>query len=233
MVLARGNPSILARCRLPQRALAGAAAIALLGPLACGGRAESDPPPLGAEEDASTGDAAEGVTAMSADSAVGYPDGGARQADSAGPSTVVSQFPLGAYDCSYSFDFAQDIPPMDIGIALGNGTLTLALSGSVLTATFTGISYIDVPVASGSLEFLLSTGTTANSAAPGQTLDVTCLPDGQFSPPSDTLNVTSGSLTLDSTTVALGFVGAFAGGGAGGDMCPGQPLLASLVCTKP
>jgi hypothetical protein len=210
MVVERGTRSTLA-------------AVTLLASAACGGRTEHDVTlPGPSEDDAATGGAAEDAIAAGE-------DGGAPHADS-GRSPVVSEFPLGAYECSSSFDFAFPVPPAS-GIALGNGTLTLALNGSVLTATFTGLTFAS-DATSGALQFLPSTGTTASPAAPNQTFDVACTPDGLTSPPFDTVNVTSGSLTLDGNTLFLGFVGAFASGGASGDLCPGQPLTASIVCTK-
>jgi hypothetical protein len=219
MALARRTQSILARRPLAPTALASGALFTLLGYLACGGRAENNPASVPPEADAATG----GATA----------DGGAPQADSGSTPTVVSEFPLGNYDCWATFDFASPIPSTGTGIAWGNGTLSLALSGSVLTATFAGVSSVDYPVASGALEFLLSTGTSASPVAADQTLEVQCVPDGQGSPPSDTVNVTSGSLTLDADTLVLGFAGAFVGEASTGGLCPGQPLTGSLVCTKP
>jgi hypothetical protein len=224
-MLARGARSTLARLMSTPRALACGAVVSVLASAACGGRAENvSPSPGPSEDDAATGGATEDVTAASADSGA--------SADSAGATVVVSEFPLGDYACNSTFDFGPGIP-LPAGIAaLAPGTLTLSLSGSVLTAVYTSIPSAADPTASGALDFTLSTGKTASPAAADQTFEVQCTPDGQFAPPSDTVDVTSGTLTLDTSTLFLGFAGTFVGGGGSGDLCQGQPLIASFVCTK-
>jgi hypothetical protein len=224
VVLANGARSTVAHRMVMPLALAGGATLTLLASVACGGRAVNESPSPGPEEDAAT----DGATPIVPDTGA---DSGVAQAVGDGGPVVVSEFPLGAYDCNATFDFGPNVPAY-LGITFANSTVTLALSGSVLTATYASVPDPVSPAASGALEFTLSTGNTASPAVPDQTFDVQCTPDQGVSPPSESVTVTSGSLTLDANALFLGFAGAFVGESTGGDRCQGQPLIASLVCTK-
>jgi hypothetical protein len=220
MVFARGSRWARAGRKIAPGALTWGATVAFLASTACGGRAVTEAP----SDDA----AADGGTQILPDTGA---DGSSPDAGSDDGGMVVSEFPLGAYDCNSTFDFGPNVPAY-LGIAFANSTLTLTLNGSVVTATYASVPAPTSPSASGALEFALSTGNTASPAIANQTFDLQCTPDQGVSPPSETVSVTSGSLTLDANALFLGFAGTFVGGGGSGDQCEGQPCTVSLVCTK-
>jgi hypothetical protein len=225
VVFAGGIRLTRARRKIAPGAFAWGATVAFLASTACGGKAVTEAPSPSPQDDAAT----DGATQVLPDTGA---DSSAADAGSDGGAMVVSEFPLGAYDCNATFDFGPNVPAY-LGIAFANSsTLTLALSGSVVTATYSSVPDPNSPSASGALEFTLSTGNTASPAVSNQTFEVQCTPDQGVSPPSESLSVTSGSLTLDANALFLGFAGTFVSGGSSGDLCEGQPCTVSLVCTK-
>jgi hypothetical protein len=151
----------------------------------------------------------------------------------AGRPTPPPSFPVGAYSCSSIVDqtcrtdggsdnsIGGTAPP-----TADAGTLTLAQSGGVVSANYTGDSWL-----SGSLRFGITTSTSA-TAAPGQTLATPCqVPINLTGPPPpagpEPLSVEASSLTIDGTTLFLSFTGTMTGSG-----CAGAETAGSLVCSK-
>jgi hypothetical protein len=137
----------------------------------------------------------------------------------AGTDSGVPSFPLGAYKCDSSLDEYHSA-------AGGSGTLTITQAGSVLTATYAG-DY----AAEGALQFVASTGRSANPVASGQTFGVlACV----FSSPSTLgqASVTSGSLTVDAQALFLSIVGTLVNDNPSTNCPAQQSVTLSLLCTK-
>jgi hypothetical protein len=113
--------------------------------------------------------------------------------------------------------------------------LTLSEVGGVLTATFGDVT----GGVSGVLDFSVTTDTSANLAASGQPLqgawaycgggvdDAGGIADPV--PSEATLNVTTGSLTYDSSTLFLSIVGEVI---PPGPSCSGGQVAAAFTCGK-
>jgi hypothetical protein len=104
--------------------------------------------------------------------------------------------------------------------------LTLAQSGAVVTAEYSGDSWL-----SGSLRFAVATSTSA-MAGPGQTLATPCqVPINLNGPPPpaglEPLSVEAASLTMDGATLFLSFAGTMMG-----PTCGGAEAAGSLTCSK-
>jgi hypothetical protein len=164
-------------------------------------------------------------------------DGGTpppRQVDDAAAPMPPPLFPVGPYSCSSILDqtcrtdggsdnsVGGSSPPF-----ADAGVLTLAQSGAVVTADYSGDSWL-----SGSLRFAVATSTAA-TAGPGQTLATPCqVPFSLSGPPPppgpEPLSVEAASLTMDGTTLFLSFAGTM----TGSSTCAGAEAAGSLVCSK-
>jgi hypothetical protein len=186
------------------------ACLALL--VACGGRSQSTPPPPDAAPGAA-GDAepeAEAGAMAESDATV---DG--------------SSFPVGLY--------GQCVSSSSSGLDGANGTIDIALSGSQVTLTFPGDA-----APSGALTFVLTTSTSGTLAPPGQSLvgywswcgagiTDTGIPIDP-TPRRGELDVTSGAVTVDGSTVFVSIVGEAEP--IDEDCSGGQRVTATFTCTK-
>jgi hypothetical protein len=143
-------------------------------------------------------------------------------------------FPVGTYTCKSGIaTFDQVGPTQEYGASGQAGTLTLTQTGARVTASYTAD-----PTISGTLDFTVTTSSSA-LAEPGQALLTPCLlPVNQMGPPpADTqvpeaFAVAAGSLAMNGTTLVLSVSGAMTATGAVPSSCPGAVKMASLVCTK-
>jgi hypothetical protein len=162
-------------------------------------------------------------------------DGGTapeHQVDAA-PPVPPPPFPVGPYSCGSTLDQTYRTDGGSDNSVAGSGppfadaaVLTLAQSGAIVTADYSGDSWLR-----GSLHFSVATSTAA-TAGPGQTLATPCqVPFSIYGPPPpmglEPLSVEAASLTMDGTTLFLSFAGTMMG-----PTCAGAEAAGSLVCTK-
>jgi len=141
---------------------------------------------------------------------------------------AASSLLVGSYTCASQVHthFFSDGVEQYAGSGADGGTLTVALSGQKLVATYSGDKFV-----SGSLELEPTTSTTA-SAALGQSLTLACeVPIASSQPPSqapEAFPVAAASLALYDNMLVLTFVGT-----AGeSSSCPGAEKAATLSCSK-
>jgi hypothetical protein len=200
----------------PRLALPGVVAVAAVCLLACG--AAGDPTNQGPSNGNSGSGVGEGGTQCSS---AGNSAGNSGSSTGGGGS-----LPLGVYaDCSIT----QTSGGGSGSISGAGGTLTLTQAGSVLTATYTDS-------ASGSLEFVGTTDTSASLRAPGQTfngLQAECGGGGLPVPVAAGLSVSAGELTYDASTLFMSVVGTFLTPDAGVS-CQIQPgsVTVTITCSK-
>ena len=121
-------------------------------------------------------------------------------------------FPVGVYECQSSV-LSQSANVTGNGGA--TGTLTLTQQGATLTAAYAGD-----PFTSGTIDFTVTTRTSANLASEGQTLQAECGSGLGLT----TVTVASGSLVSDANTIILSIVGS-------GRACA-TTVTISLVCEE-
>jgi hypothetical protein len=167
----------------------------------------------------------------------GAPDGGAGSS-TAGESDAPPEFPAGVYACSSSMNASGSFQGTNFeSVGGGNGTLTITQSGWVVTAAYTGDTFVQ-----GSLEFVVTTEASAVPASPGQTVTIDCfvpLGPSEQQPLDLPLEVASGALTMDGSTVFLSFsglagaagTGTSTGAPAGGSPCDGLEIPVTLTCS--
>jgi hypothetical protein len=140
-------------------------------------------------------------------------------APGAGADSAIPTFPVGVYHCT------SDLAEYH-SAAGGSGTLTVTQAGAVVTTTYAG-DY----VAAGALQFMVTTGTSANPVASGQTFGVIACAFTSTSVLGQE-SVTSGSLTMDGVTLFLTIVGTLTNDNASADCPAEQTATLSLLCTK-
>ena len=147
-------------------------------------------------------------------------------APSGQPDAAPPTFPTGVYTCESRLEMAGTFEGKTFeSVAGGQGTLTVTQSGAVVTAAYTGDTFL-----SGTMLFDATTNASAEPVAGTQPMSVTCFsPFGQ-SPPQ-LLSVTSGSLTVDGDAVFLSFVGTAEPTGPP-NPCDGNKVPGTLTCTK-
>ncbi len=180
-----------------------ALAVTALHVVGCGGRAQSTPPASGSSSEA-------GATTGGSDASV---EG--------------STFPVGLY--------GKCVSSASSGLDGADGTIDIALSGSQLTLTFPGDA-----APSGTLTFELTTSTSGRLAPPGQSLVgywSWCgggITDAGFpidpTPTIGNLDVTSGAVTVDGSTVFVSIVGEAEP--TEEDCSGGQQVTATFTCSK-
>jgi len=139
--------------------------------------------------------------------------------------TTATRFVTGAYDCNSTADSVVSYQgEEDHSTIGGSGTLALTASGPSLEAVYSGD-----PNATGTLDFVVTSDSSANPAA-GQTITVGC---GAIDPTtSEQVNaptpgeVTAAALTTDGTSLYLTFLSKTSGGA-----CADQTASTVLVCT--
>ena len=159
-------------------------------------------------------------------------DGGATtpegSASSSGGSVadVTPAFPTGVYACSSTLSAAGTYGGESYeSVAGGTGVLTVTQSGAVVTAAYAGDLFL-----TGTLRFVATTDSSAEPAAPGQTLTVEC-PAPFGGPVQQTVSVKSGSLTMDGATLFLSFSGPAIPNGTGASACDGVTIPGTLTCS--
>ncbi len=154
-------------------------------------------------------------------------DGGSPSASLEGGPDATPTFPTGAYACSSTLSATGTYQGTHFeSVAGGDGTLTVTQSGDVVTAAYTGDLFV-----SGTLRFDATTDSTAEPAASGQTLTFTCFSPFGGTPPPQTLAVTSGTLTMDGSTLFLSATGMAQPATPTPTACDGLSIPVTLTCT--
>jgi hypothetical protein len=143
------------------------------------------------------------------------------------PDAAPPVFPTGVYTCQSSLEVTGTYQSEQFeSVGGGNGTLTLTQSGVVVTAAYTGDTFLN-----GTLQFDATTGGSAEPIAGDQILSVTCFaPFPQVATQPQPLSLASGSLTADGTTVFLSFSGTAEPSGTP-TACDGLRVPGTLTCT--
>jgi hypothetical protein len=141
--------------------------------------------------------------------------------------SAASALPTGAFACSAHLATHYESDGIQQFVASGGqGTLALDQTGSEVTASYQGDSFV-----SGTVHFAATTATTAQPTA-GQSLTTSCevpITMGGLPPPKpETLPLIAGALTLDASTLFLSFAGTMGQSSS----CAGAQKVGSIICTK-
>jgi hypothetical protein len=145
-------------------------------------------------------------------------------ASSSQPDAASPSFPTGIYSCESSLSIAGTYQGMHwTAVGGGNGTLAVTQAGSVVTAAYTGDSFV-----SGTMTFTVtSPGSAEPTTTADETMNVLCLIPGDG--PMQSTSIAAGTLTMDGTTLFLSFSGTMQPG-TEASACDGLTVPGTLTC---